>query len=274
MASINVSPPDNFALASTSVAPTRKGGHAIRTRKLLKFTIFGKLPLELRDPDGDRFFEKFTSSTPCRYESCAKFPPFILRTSHEARGIGLRHYSLNFGITRSYTYGDVRIVVSSPAQIYVNWDCDIICPQTVNQSLSLEEEEMNNVFCFTERLHDDKGVITRKRMSIELVSLDAYLDGGAFPDRFKIANTRILERTHEKIRKRYHACYDDYCIERRKRVTISESGEQAGVEVQKEAEAKAEEDVEENVDVCTDLSHFVYPFPVSFKHIRICEHVS
>ncbi|CZT50140.1 uncharacterized protein RSE6_11076 [Rhynchosporium secalis] len=307
MASINVSPPDNFALASTSVPPTRKGGHAIRTRKLLKFTIFGKLPLELRDPDGDRFFEKFTSSTPCRYESRAKFPPFILRTSHEARGIGLRHYSLNFGITRSYTYGDVRIEVSSPAQIYVNWDCDIICPQTVNQSLSLEEEEMNNVFwytplfkkirriafevglgdvdhwdpghilsshnilevilypainSFTERLHDDKGVITRKRMSIELVSLDAYLDGGAFPDRFKIADTGILERTHEKIRKKYHTCYDDDCIERRKRVTISESGEQAGVEVQKEAQAKAEEDVEEDVDVCTDLSHSVYPFLV------------
>ncbi|XMA12152.1 hypothetical protein WAI453_004943 [Rhynchosporium graminicola] len=234
MASLDVLPPDNVALASTSVAPTRKGGHAIRTRKLLKFTIFGKLPLELRElvwtevcfherlidiwcvdvfgsPDGDRFFKKV--------------------------------------YFKSYKYGDVRIEVSSPAQIYVNWNCDIICPQTVNQSLSPEEEEMNNVFwhtplftkicriafevglgdvdhwdpghilsshnilevklypainrCeLTERLHDDKGVITRKRMSIELVSLDAYLDGGAFPDRFKIANTGILEQTHEKIRKR------------------------------------------------------------------------
>lgn len=50
----------------------------------------------------------------------------------ESRAVGLEHYSLAFD---SELDGDninghegVKITVTTPAKIYVNWDCDVICP--------------------------------------------------------------------------------------------------------------------------------------------------
>ncbi|KAL2070888.1 hypothetical protein VTL71DRAFT_13914 [Oculimacula yallundae] len=57
--------------------------------------------------------------------------PSILHTCQDARKIGLQHYQLDpgFGMEKKIkrTCG-VEIAFTVPSRIYVNWECDIVCP--------------------------------------------------------------------------------------------------------------------------------------------------
>ncbi|PVH79847.1 hypothetical protein DL98DRAFT_589057 [Cadophora sp. DSE1049] len=116
------------------------------------FTCFPDLPLELRtkitktacfeprvidlwaigidtvigEPDVeeeslDEFF-----SWPFAYHSHAQRAPSILHASRELRGIGLKYYSLTFGTSFNRKLGLANLKITTPARIYVNWECDII----------------------------------------------------------------------------------------------------------------------------------------------------
>ncbi|KAE9374288.1 hypothetical protein N431DRAFT_455068 [Stipitochalara longipes BDJ] len=113
-----------------------------------KFTCFPKLPLEVRrkiwknvcsvtrviDLWGRFPFETFDGhhgpNAPILYESYARKAPAILHASRESRAIGLEQYSLSFGYNIREFDGQASLLVSIPAEIYVNWECDIICPVT------------------------------------------------------------------------------------------------------------------------------------------------
>ena len=53
--------------------------------------------------------------------------PSILHTSHEARTVALRHYTLDFGTRIMRPIGPASISVEIAPKIYVNWGCDVIC---------------------------------------------------------------------------------------------------------------------------------------------------
>lgn len=117
----------------------------------LNFTFFPKLPLEIRDmiwaegckeeriidvravaisdlQDEDFFMRPADAETPKPYmvKSFTYTVPAILHTSQEARKVGLKHYSLDFGTDVERKVGPASIKISTPARIYVNWNCDII----------------------------------------------------------------------------------------------------------------------------------------------------
>ncbi|KAN0102839.1 hypothetical protein V8E51_011152 [Hyaloscypha variabilis] len=63
------------------------------------------------------------------YKSYArKAPPAILHTSCESRAIGLKHYLLCFGHNTGEFSVPSYMKISISAEIYVNWEYDIICP--------------------------------------------------------------------------------------------------------------------------------------------------
>ena len=90
-------------------------------------------------------------------------PPAMLHTCQVSRSIGLQYYELGFG-TESYVgRSDQEIKVTSPARIFVNWECDIICPVSKMELLSTnlvsnewddydEYEDYWNVFFRDEKL--------------------------------------------------------------------------------------------------------------------------
>ncbi|CZR60129.1 uncharacterized protein PAC_10024 [Phialocephala subalpina] len=52
----------------------------------------------------------------------------VLHASQESRQVGLKHYSLEFGTKFESKLGSMTLTLTSPAKIYVNWNCDIILP--------------------------------------------------------------------------------------------------------------------------------------------------
>lgn len=52
--------------------------------------------------------------------------PAILRTCQESRNIGLKNYTLEFGISTTRNVVGTEVVMSNPARIYVNWVCDTV----------------------------------------------------------------------------------------------------------------------------------------------------
>jgi hypothetical protein len=70
----------------------------------------------------------FGLNCPNVYLSHCRIPPALLHVSREAREEGLKHYTLGFGTTRTKKMRKATLNFDSPAQIYVNWKCDIICP--------------------------------------------------------------------------------------------------------------------------------------------------
>jgi hypothetical protein len=123
------------------------------------FEGFPKLPLELRrmiwtyacfvprnidvwavSTSEEEGFDEFDDSQYGAYwgeitksRSHNPVPP-ILNTSSESREIGLQHYSLSFGTDHKHSFGFVKIEISFPPKIYVNFDCDIICPINTSPS--------------------------------------------------------------------------------------------------------------------------------------------
>jgi 2EXR family len=66
----------------------------------------------------------------CSYDSHSTTPSILLACK-ESRVVGLKHYSLEFGSRFDMSFGNVTINVSTPARIFVNWDCDVICPMNL-----------------------------------------------------------------------------------------------------------------------------------------------
>jgi hypothetical protein len=54
--------------------------------------------------------------------------PFPRHTSHEPRAVGLGYYKLSFGEFFRNKIGQSEVIKSTPARIYVHWECDVICP--------------------------------------------------------------------------------------------------------------------------------------------------
>jgi len=111
-----------------------------------EFTCFPKLPLELRQKiwkeacyiprvidlwgvwlDGTMTIGERSIWRTHMWKSYNAVPS-ILYTSHEARNIGLKHYSLDFGTRIRRPLGPVTIKLEIAPKIYVNWACDVICP--------------------------------------------------------------------------------------------------------------------------------------------------
>lgn len=65
---------------------------------------------------------------PFHYVSHRILPPAVLQVCKESRIIGLKYYSLSFNTRFETQEGLGKITIETPARIYVNWECDIICP--------------------------------------------------------------------------------------------------------------------------------------------------
>jgi hypothetical protein len=111
------------------------------------FTLFPKLPLELRRkiwkeacsvPRLVDLWANFpfapqmgfdASFRPMAYDSySSKSPPTNLYASHESLIVAMENYQLCFGCEINEVSDRARLRVSIPAEIYVNWEYDIICP--------------------------------------------------------------------------------------------------------------------------------------------------
>jgi 2EXR family len=111
------------------------------------FTRFPKLPLELRRkiwkeacsvPRLVDLWANFpftlqmgfdATFRPMAYDSySSKYPPAILHASHESRIVALENYRLCFGWEINEVSDRAKLRASIPAEIYVNWEYDIICP--------------------------------------------------------------------------------------------------------------------------------------------------
>ncbi|KAK0101103.1 hypothetical protein ONS95_012913 [Cadophora gregata] len=147
--------------------------------KELRFTLFPKLPLELRDMiwghscneeriidvravvisglENEDFFmrpEDNQTPKPFQVKSFTYTVPSVLHTSKEARKIGLQHYSLEFGTKIERKVGPATIKISTPARIYVNWNRDLIFqlpPPDKDTSVQRDpipfQKEMNDAMC-------------------------------------------------------------------------------------------------------------------------------
>ena len=117
------------------------------------FTLLPKLPLELRgkiwkeacfEPriidiwvqgllEDPSFADSICShvaafvSDDCSYHSHSAIPA-VMHACRESRATGLKHYCLEFSTKFEMNHGRVTINVSTPARIFVNWECDIVCP--------------------------------------------------------------------------------------------------------------------------------------------------
>ncbi|KAH7354728.1 hypothetical protein BKA65DRAFT_581175 [Rhexocercosporidium sp. MPI-PUGE-AT-0058] len=120
------------------------------------FEVFPNFPLELRllvweavcseprlfdiwySEDGLEYWgDAFSGSDwPHLYYTHGKKLPSILHTCREARNVGLQHYQLEFGtemdgivaIEGARRSRIAQVGFNLPAEIYVNWQCDITCP--------------------------------------------------------------------------------------------------------------------------------------------------
>ncbi|KAH7310041.1 hypothetical protein BKA65DRAFT_485258 [Rhexocercosporidium sp. MPI-PUGE-AT-0058] len=143
-----------FTQPSTAITAASSSITTIGGAEPLKFILFPKMPLELRNmiwtevcfherlidiwivpfyesgSDEDKFFDDLLGAPAYTYKSYTNRTPSILHTSQEARTTGLKHYSLDLGARMVNLYRGGILQISSPPRIYVNWECDIICPMT------------------------------------------------------------------------------------------------------------------------------------------------
>ncbi|KAG4427716.1 hypothetical protein IFR05_016802 [Cadophora sp. M221] len=78
------------------------------------------------------------------YTHCGTVPS-ILHTSREARTVGLQYYQLEFGTeAKADNSGASRgtLSFSTPPRIFVNWECDIVCPMLELQSEFMDPDSM------------------------------------------------------------------------------------------------------------------------------------
>lgn len=112
-----------------------------------RFTFFPKLPLEIGDIiraegcneeriidvravaisglENEDFFMRAADDEipkPFMVKSFTYTIPAILHTSQEARKVGLKHYSLQFGTDVERKVGPATVKISTPTRIYVNWN--------------------------------------------------------------------------------------------------------------------------------------------------------
>ncbi|KAH7310040.1 hypothetical protein BKA65DRAFT_485257 [Rhexocercosporidium sp. MPI-PUGE-AT-0058] len=134
---------------------------AVMSQPLLEFTFFPMLPLELRTMVwteacfldrvipvrcspiiGRRRRPTLTNGQrllPFQYTVYTK-QPAILQTSQEAQKVGLKHYVLEFGTTDWEIVDEAVVKVTTPGQIYINFESDIICP------ILLPDPGIRNIF--------------------------------------------------------------------------------------------------------------------------------
>lgn len=136
---------------STNEAVTPAESHTLKI-----FTCFPNLPFELRTMIltiachesriidlwiSELPFEEHGGATtywgdrPYRWRSQAERAPGLLHTSRETRTVGLKYYTLAF--ETSFPFDDSQTssmmtsktikTIDTPAHVWVNWDCDIMC---------------------------------------------------------------------------------------------------------------------------------------------------
>lgn len=164
MASSSNSHPGTQTLSIQGISNESVGIEAVPECTLEVFTCFPNLPPELRQKiwkEGccvSRNIDLWVTKNrnpgklnrhPFICRSHSQRPPAILHTTKEAREVGLRYYSL-FALTLS------------PGQIYVHWNCDIICPILHAQDHTLRPYESNMLLDLAFRC----GEITRLALSL------------------------------------------------------------------------------------------------------------
>ncbi|KAL5329662.1 hypothetical protein ACEPPN_003177 [Leptodophora sp. 'Broadleaf-Isolate-01'] len=165
------------ASPATSSSPDRDVNPAA-TMQPRVFELFPNFPLEIRllvwkatsseprlldiwysEVGLDRWTNAFRGQEKPHYYYTHANIPSVLHVSREARNVGLQHYRLDFGTevqtgveiahgTRSSR--GAKVVFSTPARIYVNWECDIIClsfdPERDLQNMVLGENRILQEF--------------------------------------------------------------------------------------------------------------------------------
>jgi hypothetical protein len=106
------------------------------------FTLFPKLPTELRikiwgyacsvtrnvDIWAKPLNIELSHSENLPHYFYSSFPvPAVLHVNTESRSKSLKHYTLDFGTTFEATEEDVPFTISTPPQIYFNWNHDRLC---------------------------------------------------------------------------------------------------------------------------------------------------
>jgi 2EXR family len=73
------------------------------------------------------FFKYAFYEIPCSYKSHCE-PPAILHATRESRSVGLESYSLAFEWKMERQLDGMNFTIQSPANIYINWEFDVLCP--------------------------------------------------------------------------------------------------------------------------------------------------
>jgi hypothetical protein len=129
----------NCETSSISKTVTSEAGSG---NKSPEFTCFPLLPFELRykiwkdicfiprviDVWSRPLLEMDAACHLMYYQSHKRVPPAILHTCKEARDVGLKFYTLDFGTSGEWNINHAKFTMVSQPQIYVNWACDIVCP--------------------------------------------------------------------------------------------------------------------------------------------------
>jgi hypothetical protein len=99
------------------------------------------------------------------YKTHCGHPP-ILQICRESRSVGLENYCLSFGLEVNSKINGIEFKMTSPAEVFVNWEFDIICPMQL--PIVTESNRLDDALYFT--VQDDLG---KKRPNIRRIVIDS-----------------------------------------------------------------------------------------------------
>jgi hypothetical protein len=143
----DISPRQAASTITESLQIMRQQNLSSSAKILDQFTLFPKLPIELRIKiwkmaclvprvidlrwcDVDEYSGRIFSSSETHYPGeirshCS--PPSLLYVSSEARCSALQHYTIGFGTSNKCKFGTSTIEDAIPTHVWVNRGCDDIC---------------------------------------------------------------------------------------------------------------------------------------------------
>ncbi len=126
---------------------------------------------------------------PLFYYTSHSVVPALLQTSQEARTVGLQHYKLDFGVQLKGEEGLASVTIYVPPNIYVNWECDIICPMLQALDSKVDQEAIfeivfarKNLFriAFDSSMIDYFDELLESNSLMEIILYLTIYDGGSF----------------------------------------------------------------------------------------------
>ncbi|KAE9374291.1 hypothetical protein N431DRAFT_464559 [Stipitochalara longipes BDJ] len=78
--------------------------------------------------EGENFTAHFFQKEIYSYKSNPHSTPAIMHTSHGARFVGTKHYTLSFGSNLTGAIGAATIQITRAPRVWINWDWDIVFP--------------------------------------------------------------------------------------------------------------------------------------------------